>query len=102
MTLTIDLSSDVEDRLRQEAERRGLAPQAYARQLIEAGLPSDLDAQRDANRATLELLRRWEIEQATDNPAELAEHERELEEFKQAMNQNRRDSEGPNARTPYP
>jgi len=35
MSLTIDLSSEVESRLKQEAERRGLDAGEYARQLIE-------------------------------------------------------------------
>jgi hypothetical protein len=42
------------------------------------------------------------LEQATDDPAELARRELEIEEFKAAMNRNRRDSEGPGARVPYP
>jgi predicted DNA-binding protein len=41
MTLTIDLNTELEDRLKREAERRGLEPKAYARQLIEAGLTVD-------------------------------------------------------------
>jgi hypothetical protein len=102
MTLTIDLNTELEDRLKREAERRGLEPMAVARQLIEAGLTVDPQAQRSANQATLELLRQWNLEQATDDPAELARRELEIEEFKAAMNRNRRDSEGPGARVPYP
>ena len=101
MTLTIDLNTALEDRLRREAERRGIDPQAYARQLIEAGLPADVEAQKSLNQSTLELLRQWDAERSTD-PSEIARAEQELAEFMAAMNQNRRDSEGPNARTPYP
>ena len=102
MTLTIDLNTELEDRLNREAERHGMEPKAYARHLIEAGLPVDTAAQRSANQATLDLLRRWNAEQATDDPAELARREQEIEEFKAAMNRNRRESEGPGTRVPYP
>ena len=40
MTLTINISRDVNDRLQQEAERRGLDIEEYARRLIEGGMLS--------------------------------------------------------------
>ena len=39
--------------------------------------------------ATLELLRAWRLEDATDNPEEIGTEEQELIEFKRAMNLNR-------------
>ena len=39
--------------------------------------------------ATLELLRSWRLQDATDNPAELRAAEQELIEFKKAMNDSR-------------
>jgi len=39
--------------------------------------------------ATLELLRAWRLEDATDNPEEIGTEEQELIEFKRAMNENR-------------
>ena len=39
--------------------------------------------------ATLELLAAWRIQDATDNPDELRSAERELAEFKNAMNESR-------------
>jgi hypothetical protein len=39
MTLTIDLPPDLENRLEQEAGKRGLHPGEYARLLIEENLP---------------------------------------------------------------
>ena len=42
--------------------------------------------------ATLELLSRWKKEDATENPEELRAAERELSEFKKAMNENRAQS----------
>lgn len=38
---------------------------------------------------TLELLEAWALEDATDDPAKLREAQRELDEFKRAMNENR-------------
>ena len=102
MTLTIDLNTALEDRLKREAERRGVEPQAYARQLIEAGLSLDLEAQKNANQSTIELFRQWEAEQTLTDPAEVARTEQEFDKFKARMNQNRRDSEGPDARVPFP
>jgi hypothetical protein len=39
--------------------------------------------------ATLELLARWKQEDATKNPEEVRAAERELREFKEAMNESR-------------
>lgn len=39
--------------------------------------------------ATLELLARWRIQDATTDPEQLRAAEKELEEFKKAMNENR-------------
>lgn len=39
--------------------------------------------------ATLELLARWRLEDATDDPEEIRAAEQELAEFKRAMNENR-------------
>jgi hypothetical protein len=102
MTLTIDLNTLLEDRLKREAHRRGLDPQAYARQLIEAGLSVDVEGQKRVNQSTLDLLRQWDAEQSSGDPTEDAQRERELADFKAALNQNRRDSEGPAARVPFP
>jgi hypothetical protein len=41
------------------------------------------------DRATLELLASWLIEDATKNPEEIQTAEQELAEFKRAMNENR-------------
>ena len=39
--LKLSLSPDLEDRLRQEAERRGVSPDVVTIQLLEAHLPPD-------------------------------------------------------------
>jgi hypothetical protein len=52
--------------------------------------------------ATLDLLDKWDREQATDDPDEIDRRQREVEQFKAAMNRNRLEMEGPNSRRLYP
>ena len=52
--------------------------------LVGAPLPTDaIDTE------TLELLEAWAREDATDDPEKLRDAQRELDEFKKAMNENR-------------
>lgn len=53
-------------------------------------------------KATLDLLARWDAEDATTDPEEIAAHCKEVEEFKQAMNDNRLQAEGASSRKIYP
>lgn len=93
--LTITLRPDVENRLQDAARRQGVAPAEYANKLLEQALPH-----RD--QATIDLLNKWEAEDETDDPEEIARRQVEFEEFKAGMNRNRVESDGPNARIPYP
>jgi hypothetical protein len=97
VTLSLDIPTDLEARLRDEAARAGTTPEQYIRRLIERHLPA-----AGAARQTLDLLATWEAEDATDDPAELERRRLEAEEFMDAMNRNRVESEGPGARKPYP
>jgi len=97
VTVSVDIPTDLEARLRDEAARAGLSPEDYIRRLIERHLPS-----AGAARQTLDLLAQWEAEDATNDPAELERRRREAEEFMEGMNRNRLESEGPAARTAYP
>jgi len=54
MTLSIDISPDVEARLRDTAARLGVEASEYARRLIEQGLPTGAVA--NANQPTIDLL----------------------------------------------
>jgi hypothetical protein len=93
--MTIILPAEIESRLKNEANRQGVDPSQLAAALLSRALdPPD--------QATLDVLARWEAENATDDPAEIARREQELQEFKRAMNRNRLDSDGPGARTPFP
>ena len=93
--MTIRLPPDIVSRLKTEAQRRGVDPNECARQLIEEALPKP-------DQATLDLLAKWEAEDATDDPEELARREREAEEFMQNLARNRLEMEGPNARKLWP
>ena len=61
MTLHLALSREVEERLRQEAERRGEPTEAIALRLLEEHLPPALDARRAA---AVAMLGRWQDEDA--------------------------------------
>jgi hypothetical protein len=102
MTLMLKLTDELENRLRSEAERRGLEASELARQLVEAGLQVDVELQKKLNQSTLDLLSKWNSEDATAGPEELARRNREWEEFRTAMNRNRIETEGLNARIPFP
>ena len=56
-------------------------------------IPVPQIAQSSANgsidNATLELLAKWRLEDATEDPEEIQAAEKELAEFKKAMNDNR-------------
>lgn len=98
--MTISLTADLEARLNQEAARRGLTPSDYAVELLERSLPGPPSGH--PNQATLDLLAKWDQEDATDDPEEIARRQREAEEFMQNLNRNRIEMEGPNSRKLWP
>ena len=100
MNLPIDLNAETESRLKSAATRRGVRPEVYAKQIIEEHLPLMEGAGTDT--ATLELLARWDAEDATTDPDEIASRREEIDHFKQAVNENRRQAEGPDSRNLYP
>ncbi|HWE02264.1 MAG TPA: hypothetical protein VG326_07605 [Tepidisphaeraceae bacterium] len=70
----------------------------FAVKLIEAALrPKPV-----VDQATIDLLDKWDREQATDDPKEIARRQQEVEEFKEGMNRNRLEMEGPLSRNIYP
>ena len=69
MTMQITLPSPLEERLRQEAERRGQLEEAVALRVLDEHLPPALDARRAA---AVSLLRGWAKEDESLSPAELA------------------------------
>ena len=93
MTLTIDLTPDVENRLKTEAQRQGVAPEDFARQLIEERLAPPASSAPTApsyegSNSLTELFKKWDAEDATDDPAELERRRREWEELTQSLNDN--------------
>jgi hypothetical protein len=100
--MTLELPDELETRLKSEAERRGLPAPEFARKLIEAGLHVDIETQKKLNQSTLDLLAKWKAEAETSTCDELEQRNREWADFQANMNKNRLESEGPDARIPYP
>jgi hypothetical protein len=84
MTLAIELAPEALARLEKEAARENLDPSEYAKRLIERQLPvgpPDLE--------TLALLARWDAEDATNDPDEIARRQQDWAEFQAAINESR-------------
>jgi hypothetical protein len=88
--MTISLPQEIESRLKGEASRRGLAVEDYAKKLIVEHLPP-----ATGENSLADLFAAWKTEDGTDDPAEVDRRNQEVEVFKQAMNRNRREMEGP-------
>lgn len=96
MWLTIEIPASAEPRLAAEANRLNRPPADVARDIVLSALapPSAVrdmavGATSDAtpvDQATLDLIRQRVEDEHTDDPAEIAEAEREWEAFKAAMN----------------
>ena len=82
--MTIKLPADLEMRVKGEATRRGLAPEEFVTQLISAQLAGPGVA--NPNRATLDLLAKWDEEDETTDPREIARRQKQWEDFRQSMN----------------
>jgi hypothetical protein len=95
--LTIKLPPEVEKRLQGEASRQGLAAEEFVQKLIVEHLPPT-----NGSSSLAELFAEWEAEDGTDDPAEVARRNQEVEEFKEAMNRNRREMEGEGSRKLFP
>ena len=95
--LTITLPEKLEERLRGEAARHGAEPAEFALKVLDERLP-----ERMGTGTLAELFAEWAAEDATDDPAEIRRRNEEFEELKRAMNESRREMEGPNARVPWP
>ena len=82
MSLTLELSPEVENRLEEEAKRVGVAPPEYVSRLIEERLPLLTDKQKKL----VALLDQWDKEDETDDLGEIARRQAEWEEFKESIN----------------
>jgi hypothetical protein len=76
MSLEIDLSPEQERQLREEATRKGQAPEEFARSAVEEKLAAVIAAQAERNQGMVELLRQWreeppDLEEAEGYPLEI-------------------------------
>jgi hypothetical protein len=95
--LVLTLPEDIESRLKSIADRLGIDPADYANKLLARALPP-----AKVDQATLDLLARWDIEDQTDDPKEIAKRQKDFEDLKNALNETRRITEGPDARMIFP
>ena len=86
MGLLIELNRDVEQRLRSEAERCGVSIADYAARVL-----SDAVEPRPGRKLE-EILDRWDAEDRTDDPTELARRRKEWEQFSREFDDNRSSS----------
>lgn len=90
MTLTLELPPEVEGALAEEARRKGTTPE----QLVLKDLRQRYSAPEPRPNTMLELFAKWEAEDATDDPDELARRNQEWETTKAALEANRFSLEG--------
>jgi hypothetical protein len=97
MTMTVDLTPQIEAWINAEAKRRGLLPVDLVRRVIEeraAAPPAPpqtpaIDTGRDP---TIALMQAWLSEDATDDPQKIRAAEEELITFKRNMNAPRKEA----------
>lgn len=100
--MNLPLPTELEKRLNEAASRRGLNPPDFVRSLLERHLSAIGQDQQVPNQATLALLEKWEREDKTDDPQELARREQEGEQLMQNLARNRLEMEGRGARKLWP
>ncbi len=104
--LKLNLSQEIETRVREEAMRRGIAAEDYAAHLVADSLPSpsapEPSAAAAAEHSLSDLFSKWAQDDETEDPTEIERRNAEFEELKEAMNQSRLEMEGPNSRKLWP
>lgn len=81
MTLTVNLSANLEGRLKRATEAEGVAEADFVIRTLEQRLTDD------RRQAALEMLRHWREEDATTDAAEIERRRRCWEAFKTDMNE---------------
>ena len=95
--MTISIPKSLEARLREQAKQSGMDTDSYV-----AGLLARAVAPSASADSLAQLFDQMQKEQWTNAPAEISRRAREEAEFMEAMNRNRSEMEGPNARKIYP
>ena len=104
MTLAISISPDAERRLASKASAEGVDVSTLAARLLESAVRS-LDSTAGPESPldpTRQLLKKWADEAKGFSRTDMEQGEQEFEELQKSMNASRRESEGPDARTPFP
>jgi hypothetical protein len=83
MTLNIALSPQIEARLREKAAAVGEPVDAYALRILEQAAAAPAP---QIDQGTVDLLRAWNVEDATVDPGEIASRQREWDEFAASIN----------------
>lgn len=94
MSLQLNLTPELQERLRQEAERRGQPAEAVALRLLDEHLPTMSDEQYQAalakrRTAAIAMLHQWMEEDAALTPEEEAANEQILRSLDAARTSNR-------------
>jgi hypothetical protein len=95
--MTISIPKNLEARLHEQAKRSGMDTNTYVTELLARAVAPTLSANSIA-----ELFDQLRKEQWTDDPAEISRRAHEEAEFMEAMNRNRVEMDGPDARKIYP
>lgn len=82
MTLTLNLSTDLEGRLRQAARQEGVAEDEFVIRTLADRLLID------RKQAVLQMLQQWHEEDETTDATEIEERRKAWEAFKAGMNAN--------------
>jgi hypothetical protein len=99
--MTIALPPEMEERIRGEALRQGVAAETLIVKIISEHIPAERPLEV-RSKSLHDLFAKWAAEDATDDPEELKRRRQETEELKAALNRNRLEMEGPNSRGPFP
>jgi hypothetical protein len=84
MTITLELTPEIEARVQAQAAARGLPVRTYLQNVIEQLAGATADGDR-----TLALFAQWQTEDATNDPAEIAARNHEWEALEASLKANR-------------
>ena len=99
MTLTIQIPDELQARLQREAALLGISESEYAKMILEKSQPVTISK---SAQDMLDLLAKWDTEDYTTDPVEIARRQQDFEELKQALNRSCTESGGPKARLVFP